>query len=423
MKKLLFTLLICAMAIMAFAQDESNFTFNGRFDLDFMRSTHDYLNTNAVYPNSHSIMGNLQLDGKLKATKNLEFDATITVGNYWSYVDWGSFGGFDHSKRYQIEAIPFYLYGKYSDEKVGEVKLGRFGLENNQYVWSRWSQDDYFESPLEQNHTYNVNGIDYRNTIDKLDYELWYVMPQYGVFNDDILNLYNFNLGKIKDYYGAQVGYDFGLLKANALVGRANDDDVYETHTSIYGGGITVPVYDKTSAYANYYAHTNAGTVGDTGKLWNIGISTGYGKLGGFIEYIDVNEYYDAPGDWYFFGDTDIQGFRTMGNYRFDDKWNVFFHEHYGTQPVAHQIRNHHKIGVDYTFDPNNILTVWYRLRNIRKNGIHTNAHIFNVRYKHIFNDRIHGHIGYERMHDSIDVDGIDSETGDMVYGQITYTF
>ena len=398
----------------AFAQE--NFKFDGSANIYLMGGDNDYITSNDREVEKHKFNADLRLNASYKASENLEFNTTVAVGNYLNLLTIDP-----QEKRSCVKPTLYYLNGKYTDEKIGEIVLGRYGLCVNPYVFQRCCNDDYFEDDLTQDGNYAVLGANYKNQIKDFSYNLWYGRPQYNVFDEENFYSTNFNLGKLKDFYGVDLGYDFKVLKVNGLVAQANSD-FNSDKANIFGGGVVAPL-GEVELSGNYYNQKTDDF--DNAYFANLGLCGEFGKFEGGLEYVYCTEDYNAPGDWDIFDNAcegGQKGVKGVLGYNFNDKIYLELEEHLGENFDKDDL-DYTKIDFTWAFDDNNELNIWHKY-NKQKNSLASDyANRTHIKFSHKFNDNFKGILGYEYAHTTSRIEETAKYSGNMIFAQLGYSF
>lgn len=414
MKKLL-TIIMCLLALNVYAL-ENKFDFSGKVDVFGMYSGDDYITANARVVNDHKITSQLELNGTYRPSENFELNTTLTLGNYLTLISIDPY-----NKQNNYKGRVYYLNGKYKNKNFGEVTLGRYGLAVNPYVFQRCSNDDYFENELTQSGLYPVLGGNWTNEINNFSYNLWYGKPQYNVVDEENFYLWNYNLGLLKDYYGGQLGYDFKYFKLSGLYSQAQTEDTSDK-ANVAGLSLEVPFGD-VSLNGNYYTQKND----DRNKIYDISLTGEFGKFGAELTYINIDEDYNAPGDWEFNGDGCIQGvrgYKGIVSYNFNDSLSLSLEQNLGCGSVEDLDGklNYTKGEVSWDIDKMTNLSGWLKYREYKLN---TDNNIYDtliqIKLKRKFGNNFNLAVGYEYNHDSNDIDG--KYSGNMIFSQFSVTF
>ena len=418
MKKILLTLLavLFAFAVYAADEEENQFSLNGNLSIQSFMGSSDHLNFDDRYSTEFPLTADLELNGKYKVNKNLEFNATGVVGNYMNMLE-----NDPYYKRSAISSHLYYLNGKYSNEGFGELTVGSFGFQVNPYVFKRTCNDWYFKNTRMGSGDYQMLGAAYQNTIGKFNTKIWYGKLGQNGFDDRDLYWQDFALGKLKEYYGAEAGYDFGSVKLSGLYSKATSD-INDDKSKIYGGSVSVP-NNIADFSANYYEQDTDNL--DKTKIWDLQLARKFGKLSTGAKYMFIGENYYGAGDWvFFYGDNNtVKGYEFDLGYDFCDNFNINGYVQIGSEfkdDDASVMRS--QWNFNYKFDDANSLTFTWRNR-FRKYADHSLNNRYEnwliFKYNHSFSKNLDFMLGYENFHKK---QGTGLNNG-IIFTQLMYNF
>ncbi len=266
-----------------------------------------------------SVSKEIELNVAGKINDKVDAYLKLVSGDYLSSLGSGDKSG---------EVIPYYTYVSYKDKKKGSAKFGRIPFQINPYVFQRYDDDSYVDNNRMDNGDYAVDGIDYSLEKESFAFRMWFVKPQYDIFEDATLSS-NYNLDvDINTFFGVQIGFnlfnrlDFDLLYSEA---RAEEDSSLHINKSkIWGGLLNIPVgvFDFNAAY-----FTLDNSKYDRADLLDLKLNFLENKLAGSIGYTDVDEGYTALGNLELASVTNAnnaKGFSYMLSYNFFDNFNFY---------------------------------------------------------------------------------------------------
>lgn len=431
MKKILLFLVIALLSISAMAEDtekESPWSFSGEVQAQSFVGDSDYFNTNDRWASEFKFMSELELNGKYKPSKAWEFNATGVVGNYLNTLELDPY-----YKKSTVSAHLYYLNGKYTDKKAGEITAGSFGFKVNPYIFERVSNDDYFVNNRTQDGNYPITGVNWKNTIDKFSYNLWYGKMGKNGFDDENLYWYScdfaLNGGYLNETYGGQLGYKFGTVALDGtymeLKSGENDDKA-----KLYGGTIKIP-NKIVDIDANYYVQdTTAVNLYnekiDKSSIWDINLTKNFGKLDTKLSYLYIGEYYNAPGAWVLHtgNGAGLKGFVFKTSYNFFDNFKVYGYIQKGKcfQPTIEGDVLKTNLGVNYQMDEKaNFDLSWrYKYKLFDLTNQSTLHDYFMLKFNYDISKSMKFMLGYEYDHGKIQSE---KYSNGIVFSQIRYSF
>lgn len=418
MKRIVITLLTVFCAVCLFAQEESQngkFQFDGKVYVNSFMADSDHLNFDDRYSSDFKMTAELELNGKYTHNENLEFNTTVTVGNYLNMLRLDPY-----ERRSVISPNLYYLNGVYRNKDFGKLTVGSFGHQVHPYVFKRTCNDWYFPNDRMGSGNFQLTGADYNNKIGSFDYDVWYGRMGKNGFDDSDIYLYSYNLGKIKDVYGGKIGYDFKPVKAGAVYSRATSDYNSDKNNTY---GVFVEVPNKIADLnANYFETKTKNT--DKDRMWDVKLSKTFGKLNAGLSYTFIGERYNAPGDWVFYcgNNSGVKGYKIDLGYKFSDEFSIDGYYQWGKsfKTLAEGDVMRSQWNFNYNIDPANYLTFQWRNRYFKFDDTdHKFTNFFILKYTHKFSDNISMLLGYENYHVTMG----ESDTTGAVFTQLKYTF
>ncbi len=139
------------------------------------------------------------------------------------------------------DIIPWYFYAVSSDEKWGDVRVGRMPFQINNYLFNKGTETSYFSIDRLDDHNFAVEGFDYAKDFGSFDLRLWGNRPVYDWNERKLLYIGG---EKVSANGGAQLGFGFGKGRLTAVYDRlATENRVPFGKDKIdyYGGTAHVP--------------------------------------------------------------------------------------------------------------------------------------------------------------------------------------
>ncbi|MBP5274366.1 MAG: S-layer homology domain-containing protein [Abditibacteriota bacterium] len=161
-----------------------------------------YIDTMKFARRKQSFYKDVQIDIKGRVNDKVNLYTTLVMSDLIA-KDTGVINTWDT----QTDIVPYYMYAKSSDEKWGDIRVGRMPFQINKFLFRKGTESAYFEIDRLDSHDYSVEGFDYSKAFGAFDVKVWGNRPVYD-WNEGMLPYLNGK--KISVQLGGQLGFNFG---------------------------------------------------------------------------------------------------------------------------------------------------------------------------------------------------------------------
>ncbi|MBR4748128.1 MAG: S-layer homology domain-containing protein [Abditibacteriota bacterium] len=222
------------------------------------------------------------------------------------------------------DIVPYYLYAVSTDEKWGQIRVGRMPFQINNYVFSKGTENASFNIERLDDHNFAMEGFDYSKDFGALDVRLWGNRPVYD-WNERKL----FYIGgeKISANGGAQLGLDMGGARFTAVYDRLaaeNRVPFVVDKIDYYGATAHVPFGEFFTDGGWFRMKPNKGV--KAADWWDAALGYDNGRLSAKAGYKTVENNYDglSCADKIFYTvANNYKGWFAEGSYRFGEAFTL----------------------------------------------------------------------------------------------------
>ncbi|MBP5274441.1 MAG: S-layer homology domain-containing protein [Abditibacteriota bacterium] len=167
-----------------------------------------------------SFFKDVQLDIKGRVNDKINLYTTLVMG------DWANKNNFnvdnntiERTFSSLSDITPYYMYAVSSDEKWGDIRIGRMPFQINNYLFKRYKESSYFDIDRLDDGNFSVEGYEYAKSFGAVDVKFWGNRPVYDWY-DWQLPYFTGVEGepvKVSVNLGGQVGFNFGDARITAV--------------------------------------------------------------------------------------------------------------------------------------------------------------------------------------------------------------
>ena len=285
-----------------------------------------------LFKRHQSFYKDIQLDVKGRVNDHVNVYTTLVMGDWMDSL----FNG-EAPQDTMSDIVPYYMYAASTDEKWGDIRVGRMPFQINKFLFKRAGDSSYFGIDRLDAGNLDVEGFDYTKSFGSFDARVWGVRPVYDwndYANPKFVDLFTGTPEKVTGFGGVQLGFNFGDGRLTALYGKMGAENKIPFSPDkgdVYGGTLYVPFGQLYVDGGYFVAKPNKGF--SKAAAWDAKLGFDNDKLAAGVGYRTVETGYnvftannltclfDTKGDNYkgFYGDVSYRftdAFRVYGNYQ-----------------------------------------------------------------------------------------------------------